>query len=108
MSLKGFDQKLPIPDADGSMWECCRADFSGKSTRNSTDLVFYVLCLLAQGSFATVGSNALDRVSNAQRFPTYSVRHNREIRWQQTVVVNEKHIRKLFGNVTADKLGDDL
>lgn len=108
MSLKGFDQELPIPDADSSMWECCRANFSGEGTLNPADLIFYVLCLLAQGSFATVGSDALDRVSDAQCFSMYSVRHNGEVRWQQTVVVNEKHKWKLFGNVTANKLGDDL
>ncbi len=108
MRLEGFDQKLPIPDANSSMWECCRTNLSGKSTLNAANFVFYVLCLLAQGSFATVGSDALDRVSNAQCSPTYSVSHNWEIRWQQTVVVDEKHIRKLFGNVTANKLGNDL
>lgn len=108
MSLESFDQKFPIPDADGSKWECCRTDFPGKGTLNPADLIFYVLCLLTQGSFATVGSDALDRVSDTQCFSTYSVRHNWEIRWQQTIVVNEKHVRKMFGNVTANKLGNNL
>lgn len=108
MSLKGLDQKLAIPDANGSMWERGRTDLPGKGTLNPADLVFDVLRLLTQGSFATIRPNTFDRISDTQCLSTHPARHYWEVRWQQAIIVNEEHIRKLLGNVTADELGNDF
>lgn len=65
MSLKSLDQTFPVPDADCSVRKCCGAHFSGKGALYTAQFILHILRLLAEGSFATIGPDALDRVSNA-------------------------------------------
>lgn len=74
MCLERLDQDLPIPDTNGAMREGSGADLTGKGALYATDLIFDILSLLAQGSFATIGPDTLDRISNALHFtPDLSV-----------------------------------
>ena len=108
MILECLDQKLAVPDTDGAMWECSRADLASKSTLYAAYLVFNVLCLLTQRSFAAVRPHTLDRVTNAEHFALDTICNDWKIGRQQAIIINQKYVGEPLGHVAANELRDDL
>lgn len=64
--------------------------------------------MLAERAFGRLWAHRLDRIANTFDIVFQPVAHDREIRRQCTVVIDEENISEAFRGVTPDVLSDDL
>lgn len=90
------------------MWESGTSNLAEEFPLDTGHLIFEILRLLAVCAFGGVGTHALNCVAQAFHISLQSVADNGEIRGQETVVIDENCIFKVFGGITSNKLGHDL
>jgi hypothetical protein len=90
MCTESINQEPSVPNRYRAMGERCTANFSGKSSLQSTDLVFEVLSLLAQGtSWVLRRSHRLDSVADTLDLISESVAHDGKVGRKGAVVINQ-------------------
>lgn len=108
MLMECADQKLGVPDANGSVRKRGGPDLACKVPLYPAQFVFEVLSLLTERPLGRLGSDQLDRVTDTLDHVGHSIADDGEIRWQRAVVVDEQDVFEPPGCVASDGLGDNL
>jgi hypothetical protein len=90
------------------MRESGTSNLACERSLQSTDLVFQVLSLLAQGAFGRFRAYRFDCIANALDFAFQLITYDRKVRRECAVVVNEENVSKSFCGVATNVLRDNL
>jgi hypothetical protein len=105
MGTEGINQEPSVPNRNRAMGKRRTANFSSKSSLQSTDLIFEVLSLLAQSTAWVIRRpHRLDSVADTLDHIGESVAHDGKVGRKRAIVIDQQDVFVSLRGIAADVL----